>query len=83
MIFGPLGMLMLVYLKFMKSQGFSWLGNCIFYLKKYGLMHYVITFAKYKINNLMFMATTLCYIIDCPFETSTCLGRCVFWSHHV
>jgi len=49
---------------------------------KYGLMHYVITFVKYKINNLMFMATTLCYIIDCPFEISTCLQRDVFWSHH-
>jgi hypothetical protein len=51
--------------------------------EKYGLMHYVIIFVKYKINNLMFMATTLCCIIDCRFETSTCLQRYVFWSHHV
>ncbi len=51
--------------------------------EKYGLMHYVITFVKYKINNLIFMTTTLCYIIHCPFETLTCLGRYVFWSHHV
>jgi hypothetical protein len=51
--------------------------------EKYGLTHYVITFVKYKISNLMFMATTLCCIIDCPFETSTCLQRYVFWSHRV
>jgi hypothetical protein len=33
--------------------------------EKYDLMHHMITFVKDEGNNFMFMAPTLCSIVDC------------------
>jgi len=34
-------------------------------LEKYDLMHHMITFVKDEGINLMSMATTLCFVVDC------------------
>jgi hypothetical protein len=47
-------------------------------------MHHIITFVKDESNNLMFMATTLCHVVDCcPLKLqwvyeSTCFGHIMF-----
>lgn len=58
-------LLPLVYLKFMKPQGFPWLVNCIFLFETYNLMYHMIAFMKDEGVNMMSMVTTLGSIVDC------------------
>jgi hypothetical protein len=53
-------------------------------LEKYELMHRMVTFVKDEGSNLMFMATTLCSIVDChPLKLQrvyegTCFNHIMF-----